>query len=107
MRTFLRGCLRAINYLLAIVGVLMVAYALFMYVDFTEAHRSVPAPPDRGVVASIRTDIPTRAINIVDPTRSEQALGYAIAGWNHPATTGSNGSGLTECVPLITHAINS
>lgn len=50
MRTFLRGCLRALNYLLAIVGVLMVAYALFMYVEFTEGHPSVP--PENHMILS-------------------------------------------------------
>ena len=49
-RSCLRGSLRALNYLLAIIGVLMVAYALFMYVQWSEAtppgpHGSGPLPP--------------------------------------------------------------
>lgn len=44
-RSLLRGSLRALNYLLAIVGVLMVAYALFMYVQWSEAAPPPPAPP--------------------------------------------------------------
>ena len=43
-RSLLRGSLRALNYLLAIVGVLMVAYALFMYVQWSEASPG-PEPP--------------------------------------------------------------
>ena len=43
-RSCLRGLLRALNYLLAIIGVLMVAYALFMWVQWSEAAASPPAP---------------------------------------------------------------
>ena len=41
-RSCLRGSLRGLNYLLAIVGVLMTAYALFMYVQWSDA---APVPP--------------------------------------------------------------
>ena len=43
-RSCLRGCLRALNYLLAIIGVLMVAYALFMYVQWSEQSPEPPSP---------------------------------------------------------------
>eukprot|EP00892_Ulva_mutabilis_P011099 jgi/Ulvmu1/8361/UM042_0067.1 len=45
LRSCLRGSLRGLNYLLAIIGVLMVAYSLFMYVQWSEATPSPPAPP--------------------------------------------------------------
>lgn len=96
MRTFLRGCLRAINYLLAIVGVLMVAYALFMYVEFTEAHHSVPAPPDHDATASLLKQETLGSMRMLHAAQSEQTLGNPDAGWVHKASAESNATGLTE-----------
>lgn len=48
-RSCLRGSLRGLNYLLAIVGVLMTAYALFMWVQWEEAKKpDTPTPPPPG-----------------------------------------------------------
>lgn len=45
-RSCLRGCLRGLNYLLAIIGVLMVAYSVFMYIQWSEATpEPSPSPP--------------------------------------------------------------
>lgn len=104
MRTLLRGSLRAINYLLAIIGVLMVAYALFMYVEFTEAHHSVPAPPDQDAVASLHAETLGLA-KVVHASHADQATGYPSAGWIRKASAETNASGISECVHLITHLL--
>lgn len=68
-RSCLRGSLRGLNYLLAIVGVLMTAYALFMWVQWEEAtNPDAPTPPP--ALLDELNHLPHRAFGMKNPAAS-------------------------------------
>jgi hypothetical protein len=118
-RSCLRGSLRGLNYLLAIVGVLMAAYALFMYVQWSEAtpqpsplppphqkkhHPPAPTPTDR---TRELTKIPAQ-LSVIDEADSKSYLmpskpdswrfGESSSSSDSPPDQGESGKPMAKCV---------
>jgi hypothetical protein len=111
-RSCLRGSLRGLNYLLAIIGVLMTAYALFMYVQWSEAIPEPPVPPELAPVPASPSEqqkqsnqlfiLGKAALSDLASTENIDGTWPAIhskgmLGYGGEASPGSHGS-LSKCV---------
>lgn len=104
VRTFLRGCLRGLNYLLAIVGVLMVAYALFMYVEFTDAHPELPPANDITTLPSRSVAGRHESVQLSAAMQVEHDLGHGIR-FQVQNDLAQSTNKLTKCVASFTMSI--